>query len=59
MTGPSLGILKVPRGRISRKKRLVTTRQKAIITSYASAFESIAAQPEKQDVVGISLGNGG
>ena len=52
MTGPSLGILKVPLGRISRKKMLVTTRQKAIIASYASAFESIVAQPEKADVVG-------
>ena len=52
MTGPSLGMLKVPLGRISRKKTLVTTRQKAIIISYASAFESIA---EKTDMVGVSL----
>src|SRR5258708_7106661 len=59
MTGPSLGILKVPRGRISRKNRLVTTRQKPIIASYASAFESIAAQLEKLDVVWVSVGNGG
>lgn len=60
MTGPSLGILKVPLGRISRKNRLVTIRQKPIITSYASAFESIAAQREKSDVVGVSysLGSG-
>lgn len=60
MTGPSLGILNVPLGRISRKKRLVTIRQKPIITSYASAFESIAAQREKSDVVGVScpLGSG-
>lgn len=58
MTGPSLGILKVPLGRISRKKMLVTARQNAIIRSYASAFESIAAQPEKAEVVGVSLGSG-
>lgn len=55
MTGPSLGILKVPLGRISRKKRLVTIRQNPIITSYASAFESIAAQQEKSVVVRVSF----
>ena len=55
MTGPSLGILKVPRGRTSRKKMLVMIFHNPIITSYASAFESIAAQQEKSDVVGVSF----
>ena len=55
MTGPSLGILKVPRGRTSRKKTLVMIFHNPIITSYASAFESIAAQQEKSDVVGVSF----
>ena len=56
MTGPSLGILNVPLGRISRKKRLVTIRQNPIITSYASALESMAAQQEKSVVVRVSFG---